>query len=356
MKILFSVFLLLAGLSVQAGSWLWSGEIKKDEQILFFPAEAYYDHRHKQWYLDVHGWVFEQKPFGELVELFRKTLGIDSDHDNESKTLFRQRIRWFLVDNERDKQVKILLGNLFLNAGKSAANGHFNSRQPIQAQYLETLKQSAQDKPVSFRANLPKHDKRLFNGQLHIIPPTGLSVISDIDDTIKISNVTNKQELLANTFKRPFKTAPGMADLYQQWKTKENAVFHYVSASPWQLYPVLSGFMQQQGYPSGLFHMKSFRWKDNSFFNLFADPVEYKMQILETIFKRYPQRQFILVGDSGEKDPEVYGMIARKYPQRIRQILIRQVGDNNGKQRFTEAFANINKSKWQVFKGLGTRD
>jgi phosphatidate phosphatase APP1 len=51
---------------------------------------------------------------------------------------------------------------------------------------------------------LPSRDERRFTGEVHLLGATGVSVISDIDDTIKVSVVTNKQELLKNTFTRPF--------------------------------------------------------------------------------------------------------------------------------------------------------
>jgi len=61
-------------------------------------------------------------------------------------------------------------------------------------------------------------------------------------------------------------------------------------------------------------------------------------------------RTLILVGDSGERDPEIYGFIARKYPKRVHQIFIRAVKDENkDDERFLKAFENIPRDKWLVF-------
>jgi phosphatidate phosphatase APP1 len=61
-------------------------------------------------------------------------------------------------------------------------------------------------------------------------------------------------------------------------------------------------------------------------------------------------RILILVGDSGERDPEIYGFIARKYPKRVHQIFIRAVKDENkDDERFLKAFENIPRNKWLVF-------
>lgn len=349
MKNLIPVLLLLPGVFAHAASWPWSGQLKQDEQLIFFPAEAYYDDRHSSWYVLIHGWVFEPQVLGEVSNFLRKSLGLISDDNIETKSLFKQRTRWFIVDNESGKRIKVRLGNQVFKLNPSTANGHFSSTLSINKKYFDLLKKSTTNGIITFKAITPKQDKRLFSGQLHQVTPTGISVISDIDDTIKISNVTNKQELLANTFLRPFREAPGMADLYKQWQSQPDTTFHYVSASPWQLYPTLSEFMQESEFPPGLFYMKSFRWKDSSFFNLFSDPIKYKTRIIESILQRYPQRQFILIGDSGEKDPEVYGMIARKFPQQIKRILIRRVGDNNDRDRFAAAFVKVDVNKWQVF-------
>lgn len=350
MKILIPILMLLLNSTSHAASWPWSGQLKSDEQLIFFPAEAFYDAEHQRWTALIHGWVFEPNVLGEVSSLFRKSLDLSVDGNSETDSLFKQRARWFIVDNERKKRIKIQLGQQVFKMKKSGSNGHFNKTLKLNVDYVNTLKKTAADSTISFQAITPKKDKRIFRGELHLISPKGVSVISDIDDTIKVSNVIDKQELLANTFLRPFKAAPGMATLYKKWHSQQDTVFHYVSASPWQLYPVLSEFIQASAFPSGLFYMKSFRWKDSSFLNLFADPIEYKINIIESILQRYPQRQFILVGDSGEKDPEVYGKIARKFPKQIIRILIRKVGDNNSESRFTTAFLNLNQDIWQAFK------
>jgi phosphatidate phosphatase APP1 len=98
-----------------------------------------------------------------------------------------------------------------------------------------------------------------------------------------------------------------------------------VSASPWQLYIPLAEFLGKAGFPAGTFHMKDFRVKDRTFLALFADPQAYKLRVITPILERFPERKFILVGDSGEKDPEIYGILARRFPRQIVAVLIRNV-------------------------------
>lgn len=75
---------------------------------------------------------------------------------------------------------------------------------------------------------------RSFRSTIYLLAPIGLSVVSDIDDTIKVSNVSRKHLLLKHTFYNGFKPVEGMSELYNKWRA-QNCQFHYVSASPWQL-------------------------------------------------------------------------------------------------------------------------
>jgi phosphatidate phosphatase APP1 len=169
-----------------------------------------------------------------------------------------------------------------------------------------------------------------------------VSVISDIDDTIKISEVRNREALLRNTFLGPFRPVPGMAEIYAAWATNHGASFHYVTACPWQLQPELATFLRTNGFPEGTFQMKQFRWKDQSFFGLFQSPERHKRNVIERWLRQFPQRQFILVGDSGERDPEVYGELARRFPGQVRRILIRDVTAESGEaDRYRRAFAEV---------------
>ncbi len=182
-----------------------------------------------------------------------------------------------------------------------------------------------------------------------IIPSRGVSVITDIDDTIKISNVLDKKELLRNTFLRPYRAVPGMARLFAVWQAR-GAVFHYVTASPWQIYESLAGFTADNGFPEGVFHMRSFGFPFN--FTSLLDPADtVKIPHITTLMERFPRHRFILVGDSGERDPEIYGEIARRFPGRVMAVYIRNVGNEEaGSPRLAEAFRDIGSTRWALFE------
>jgi phosphatidate phosphatase APP1 len=116
----------------------------------------------------------------------------------------------------------------------------------------------------------------------------------------------------------------------------------------------LSEFVQSNRFPTGAFYLKDFRWKDRTALSLFADPEKYKPKLIEPLLKKFPQRQFVLVGDSGERDPEIYGALARKFPDQIKHIFIRDVTpQQTGKERYRTAFRNLAAEDWTVFREPG---
>ena len=97
--------------------------------------------------------------------------------------------------------------------------------------------------------------------------------------------------------------------------------------------------------------MRHFGWAAASLFEFLHSESTFlhKITYLQ-FFLSNTIRDFVLVGDSGEKDPEIYGTITRQYPQRIRAIFIRAIkGEAFNDQRFLTAFEGIAPEKWQVF-------
>jgi phosphatidate phosphatase APP1 len=143
-------------------------------------------------------------------------------------------------------------------------------------------------------------------------------VISDIDDTIVSSHVTNKLKMILTVAlsnartRKPFK---GVAAFYRALHAGVNPLF-YVSKSPWNLYAPLVEYLEVQGLPIGPLILRDFgiSLKKN-----------HKTEAIEDILATYPKLQFILIGDSGEEDPEIYSGIVHRFPARIRTIYIRSV-------------------------------
>lgn len=319
-----------------------AGEIHRDEEVVFFPTSAWQEDG--AWRIPVHGWIFEPEPDSlwraGFVASLRRLSGVDDDPLREAR--FRQRVRFFLVDNERGKMLRLeLAGRQYLTEA-SAPNGHFRAQL-----HLPVAATTAAPAWLPFATHAD--GERDFHGKVQLVGRTGLSVISDIDDTVKLSEVLDRRALLANTFVEPFRAVEGMPALYRRWQA-HGAAFHYVSSSPWQLYPPLAAFFHEAGLPAGSFHLKTFRLKDGTLFDMFASSLDTKPPVIFELLQRYPDRRFILVGDSGEHDPEVYGLVARRFPRQVVAIYIRAVeGSDLGAARMQAAFHDVPATHWQVF-------
>jgi hypothetical protein len=331
-----------------------AGPLKSDEEIVFFPTFAVISHEldQKKRPLDVpiHGWIFEPYDAGLTREVTFDTLGslLKLDEAERKSPFFYERGERFLVDNERGKSPRVdILGKDFPLAD-STADGHTESLLTIPVDRGPYKDRQV----VEFRLQTKAGDRREFKGRVQLIGPTGLSVVSDIDDTIKFSNVLDKRELIRNTFTRKFKPIDGMADVYRDWETK-GAVFHYVSGSPWQLYEPLADFAKTEKFPDGSFHLRKLRLKDSSILAFFDAPEEYKIATIERILKAFPERRFILVGDSGERDPEAYGELARRRPNRVAKIAIRNITDAKlTDERMKAAFRDVAPERVLLFKDV----
>ncbi|MCI0505015.1 MAG: DUF2183 domain-containing protein [Gammaproteobacteria bacterium] len=316
--------------------------LKNDEAVILFPTNAQFDVKQNRWLAHIHGWVFEPEQDSAWRNSFIISLRafLNIDQNSPEHPLFKARARMFLVDNEGDKDIALQVRGQNIQAHKTGDNGHFEMLAPLEIEHGACIKW------LDIRVITPQDDQRNFSGNIQCVEEQGISVISDIDDTIKQSNVLDKKELMKNTFMREFKAVPGMSELYQAWSAQGYA-FHYVSSSPWQLYPALDAFLKTADYPAGSMHLKLVRLKDTSFFNLLDSPEAGKLPVINALLTQYPRRKFILVGDAGEKDPEIYSRIAKDNPDRILKIFIRRLSGQSG--NLISRFNGLVESKWQVF-------
>lgn len=157
-----------------------------------------------------------------------------------------------------------------------------------------------------------------------IIEGSGVSLISDVDDTIKRSSISmGAREIFRNTFIRDLGdlVVDGVTEWYNRLHDMGVSI-HYCSNSPWQLFPVLASFFQIAGLPPGSIHLKQY---SGMLQGIFEPVAERKKGTLEKILRDFPERRFLLVGDSGEADLEVYTDLAVSNPGRILAVFIRDV-------------------------------
>lgn len=167
--------------------------------------------------------------------------------------------------------------------------------------------------------------------RLLIVPPENVhGLISDVDDTIQVTEVNSKRRMLANTFLRNAtqrEVVPGVvsyySDLAQRNPQPDLAPIVYLSASPRQLHPLLESFLAHNNFPAGVLTTK--RVTDDRTSEPIRDQVAYKTKKIEEILSALPHVRFTLIGDDGERDPEIYADIQKRFPDRVEAIWIRQV-------------------------------
>jgi phosphatidate phosphatase APP1 len=186
-------------------------------------------------------------------------------------------------------------------------------------------------------------DKISVEGQLHLPSANNDTiVVSDIDDTILVSHSTKLfKKLRLMLFKNARTRMPfeGVAAFYRALESYEEGKkrsFFYVSASEWNLYDLLIDFFSFQGIPMGPLllsdkKLKIFRfWKQGK-------KTQDKVDRLKELFQFYPDKRFILIGDSGQQDPETYLRILGMFPSRVEVIYIRYIGSKKKNKRLEDA-------------------
>ena len=325
--------------------------VGREEQIVFYPSFASRTPDGRGWSLVVQGSVFDPRiPWlrrSPVMGLIKRAMRIDRSADE----YFRQRMRQFLMTGLKGRAVTVAIGDEEFQVAESDYMGLFRGTVELSDETVSKLAQQIENSGrwLWCRAVLSPSDPRQFTGKLQMIEPTGVSIISDVDDTIKHSNVGNRRDLFRNTFARRFVPVTGMPELYQDC-TRGGAVFHFVSGSPWQLYEPLHEFCRAEGYPLGSFHLKRFRFREAARKLRKSPQKAYKRTTIEPILSAFPGRRFVLIGDSGEQDAEIYGSLLREYPHQIIGVFIRAIrGESRETDRIRQAFEGTDPDKWSLY-------
>jgi phosphatidate phosphatase APP1 len=168
-----------------------------------------------------------------------------------------------------------------------------------------------------------------------LVPPASakFAVVSDLDDTVIQSHITNfiaavRTLLMGNARTRlPF---PGVAGFYRALEhgkggNDHNPVF-YVSSGPWNLYDVISEFLELQRIPHGPLMLRNWNLSRDTLGS--ASHHRHKGTAIRQLLALYPELPFILIGDSGQHDPEIYSEIVHDHPDRILAVYIRNVSQH----------------------------
>ncbi|CAN5116696.1 App1 family protein [soil metagenome] len=229
-------------------------------------------------------------------------------------------------------ELAVMFGGV-TQAMKSDDEGFFSSRIDLSAS-VDVEGEWAEYAVDLLSPARPGIDRPRCKGEVLVPPATAqFAIVSDIDDTVIQSRVSNfllaaRSVILGNARTRlPF---PGVAAFYEALRNgrsgaERNPIF-YVSSSPWNIYDVITEFMDLQKIPRGPVLLRD--W-DISFGALSSHRhFEHKGQAICNIMQFYPHLSIILIGDSGQHDPEIYRQVVHEFPNRVKAIYIRDVSSN----------------------------
>ena len=331
------VFALAFTMAVGAGALVTSAFLRDVEDVIFYPT--YGVQQAADWRIDVRAKVQEPRDAGAVVAtLFHRAPA----RDDRELGVLKTRLEDFIADDQSGERILLAFDadSTRTSYRIAAAGGTFpasNADGVVEgtltlpdavAQRLLT-EQRSKDGWLTYHAVSKDHTGI---GRVRLIGPTGVSVISDIDDTIKVTQIPAGARVVAqNTFYRDFVSTTELGAVYQELA---GAPVHYVSGGPWQMYRPLAAFLIDGHHPEGSFHMKrltgGIRSAVTSIEDLarFATPggtVEHKTAEISRIMKRFPGRTFVLIGDSGEQDPEVYRGVKDRFGAQVQRIVIRDL-------------------------------
>lgn len=162
---------------------------------------------------------------------------------------------------------------------------------------------------------------------LYIIPAeTRFGIISDVDDTIMVSQVPTMWKaawnfLLSNPHYRS--SVAGMSVFYNRIHDLDPmAPFFYLSASPWNVEAAIRGFIRDHGFPPGPLLLRDLDPRPKTFV---PSIVQHKMEFIHQLMADFPHMRFVLMGDDGQSDPATFAEVVRHYPGRVLAIGIRQL-------------------------------
>jgi phosphatidate phosphatase APP1 len=274
--------------------------------------------------------VLPYRGHGTPRELFLKGRVLEDEgitrsgqHDPAWKNVLNM-VRRFASDEVPGARVRATFGGRSVEA-IADVEGFFDVRFELE----EPISGPTAWHPVEVELMFPRSpDGRRVRSTGQVLVPQGarLGVISDIDDTVVRSSATNALKmawivLLNNAYDRlPFE---GIAAFYEALRRgpggdEYNPIF-YVSSSPWNIYDVIEDFLDVHDVPVGPIFLKD--WS----LGVLGKHEDHKLGLIRTLLATYPEMEFVLIGDSGQEDPEIYLRAAREHPGRIRAIYVRDV-------------------------------
>lgn len=340
----------------------WPQPVTKNDELWLLDNTAFESTRKSKtggeiavWNAEFVAAVFSQKSSCVVSDaVVRMAEQIGFADDEEAKKTIEKRLRPFLLDIQPGKKVLALHGSdSTLELGPGGRSGISSD--------IRTIPAAPAGMTIPTTAEVPKLTTGLLQSRTFFSEAEGWAVISDIDDTIKVTKTNELIGVLRSTFVDDPRPIPGMPEFYRfvQNQITSTSPFFYLSASPYNLYPFLRDFRDSH-YPQGQLILRDTSWMSlpGLFTTITLGTQEYKTDRIRKIHHWLPKKSFIVIGDSTQTDPEAYGEAYRRYgPKWIRLILIRRVtgiaaigiDEKNKAERFEQAFQGVPRNVWHVF-------
>lgn len=185
------------------------------------------------------------------------------------------------------------------------------------------------------------------NATSYLLPPRGLTIISDIDDILRVTKIYQPKEGLLNSFARPFTPWMNMPSIYANWsRSLPNASFHYLTTTPEQVTRNYMDFIYKT-YPGGSFDTRPLNFSDVS------ATLSIREYLLDKVFQTFPERKFVLVADTSNSDVmKDYPLMAQRYPGQVNCIFLRNTSATDSGDKFpynTDGFKGLNQNSYMFF-------
>ncbi|KAH6969887.1 hypothetical protein DER45DRAFT_68736 [Fusarium avenaceum] len=315
---------------------------------------AYRNPETDQWEAEFVAAVFENEPrcrVADIVSGIASTLGLAEDA--AERDVIEERIIPFLWDIQAARVFWIEHKKKEIKLGPTSINGITTSIESVDRQHKGST--------IDATALVPHATKGIHDMQTYYAGPEGWAVISDVDDTIKVTLTSDPLGILKSTFIDKPTPVPGMPELLSDLQTllPRDTPWFYLSASPYNLYPLLREFRDRY-YPQGQLILRDSSWRTVAglLSALTMGTEEYKTDRMKKIHSWLPKKKLILIGDSTQSDPEAFAFSYRTFPGWVKMILIRKATDvaavgieeKNQLERFEKAFKHVPVEAWHVFE------
>ena len=186
------------------------------------------------------------------------------------------------------------------------------------------------------------------NGTTILVPTTGISIVSDIDDVLRVTQVYIPLNGLKNSFVEPYVNYANTPQVFATWaRTLPNPAFHYDTTTPLQLTRTYVEYLFNN-YPLGSLEMRPINLTEPK------SILDARSQSLQRLFQSFPQRKFVLVGDTSSSSLlTAYPQIAQQYPSQLACIFIRNTSATDPSDKLpydTSAFKNVNASQYFFYR------